>query len=103
MDLDLSYNSEAKMFNRTGKSIKKALITLGIITLLAVTLFAINQFRLGEPASIGIIGGADGPTAIFLTSTVELTLLTYIGLPLLLILNVWMGWRLYKKRRKKEK
>ncbi len=91
------------MVHKTRKTTKKALTTLGIITLVAVNLCAINKFSLTEPTSIGIIGGADGPTAIYLSSTIDIVLLKFIWLPLLLIINVWVVWRFYKKRRKKEK
>lgn len=48
---------------------------LGMLTLLVDRLFqkwllhkALEQIQPGEASSIGIIGGADGPTAIFITS-----------------------------------
>ena len=55
---------------------------LGLIAMAAVILL-----RLSQPAdSIGIIGGADGPTAIFLTSRLGPALLFAVLPPVLLIL-----------------
>ena len=44
------------------------LLVNGLEALLTWTLFS---FAAGETASVGIIGGADGPTAIFVTSSIE--------------------------------
>lgn len=50
-----------------------------------------------EAASIGIIGGADGPTAIFLTTPVWVS---YVIPVLLLIVGIWGFLRLQKCRQK---
>lgn len=50
-----------------------------------------------EAASIGIIGGADGPTAIFVTTHVSD--FTYWGLPVMLLVAGIAGW--YCLRRNK--
>lgn len=53
----------------------------------------------GEASSIGIIGGADGPTAIFVTTSVPSP--AEIVLPVLLLtLGIWGFFRLRKCRRK---
>lgn len=44
-------------------------------------------------ASIGIIGGADGPTAIFLTATVP-AWTKILLMVLCLVLGIWLYWRL---------
>lgn len=55
------------------------------------------SISLGDAATIGIIGGADGPTAIFLTgstATVWKILLKF----LLLIIGI-LGWHHWNKRK----
>ncbi len=51
------------------------LMTVGIVLLVAVVIgfmiYFIYTFTKAESASVGIIGGADGPTAIFLTGSVS--------------------------------
>ena len=46
-----------------------------------------------EAASIGVIGGADGPTAIFVTSSVGMS---YVWAALLLTVGIWGFLRLRK-------
>lgn len=52
---------------------------LGVFVAFAVA-FLSGQFTLGEAASIGIIGGADGPTAITVTKTLGPALLGAIAI-----------------------
>ena len=40
--------------------------------------------------SIGIIGGADGPTAIFVTGSPAAVILPFIGLLALILLALWL-------------
>lgn len=41
-----------------------------------------------KSSSIAIIGGADGPTAIYLTGNISGTLIRYIGLIIVIILGI---------------
>ena len=50
-----------------------------------------------ESASIGIIGGADGPTAIFLTTPVWAN---YLWAMALVLFGMWGFWRLCRCKRK---
>ena len=43
--------------------------------------------------SIGIIGGADGPTAIFVTGSAMAEILTVIGLLTVILLAIWLHKR----------
>ncbi len=52
---------------------------------------------MGDAASVGIIGGADGPTAIFVTTP---GWMSYAGPCLMLILGIWGFLRLRKCKRK---
>ena len=51
------------------------------------------MFTPGEAASIGIIGGADGPTAIFVTTPLWVS---YILPAVLMIVGIWGFLRLRK-------
>ncbi len=65
---------------------------LGALAVWIAYLFAGDPFRvLGTDASIGIIGGADGPTAIFITSP---SWTSYILPCLLMIAGIWGYFRL---------
>ena len=50
-----------------------------------------------ESASIGIIGGADGPTAVFVTAPIWMSYAKYV---LLLLIGIWGYRRLQKCRQK---
>lgn len=53
-----------------------------------------------EATSIGVIGGADGPTAIFLTSNVSwLSVCVFIGI---LVVAVLLALIIYRKNKKKK-
>ena len=43
--------------------------------------------------SIGIIGGADGPTAIFITGSPVITILPFLGLLAIILLVIWLRKR----------
>ena len=64
MDLQRSANMK--------KAISVAAIVVGVLALLSVAVPVIigNIFEMTPPESVGIIGGADGPTAIMLAGTV---------------------------------
>ena len=49
---------------------------------------AVQAFKAVDAASIGIIGGADGPTAIFITQKVITTPLCYTGISAFLLFVV---------------
>lgn len=71
----------------------RGLVVISIISMV----FILNENG-KEAASIGIIGGADGPTAIFISSSVSLepVAITVCGL----ILVVGIGIFIYKKIKK---
>jgi len=52
---------------------------------------------MGEAASVGIIGGADGPTAVFVTTP---GWMHYINPCLFLIIGIW-GFQYFSKRKRK--
>lgn len=85
-----------------------ALAVWGGLTLLRLLIpqlmywgFRLSALFRPEASSIGIIGGADGPTSIFVTSPVSMLIGLYILLPLLaVIVGLWGFFRLRKCRRK---
>ena len=63
--------------------------------------FRLSALFRPEAFSIGIIGGADGPTSIFVTSPASVLIGLYILLPLLAtVVGIWGFLRLRKCRRK---
>ncbi|ADZ85858.1 sodium ion-translocating decarboxylase subunit beta [Cellulosilyticum sp. ST5] len=78
------------------KGIVLTIIGLVVISIISMV-FILNENG-KESASIAIIGGADGPTAIFVSSSVSLeaVAITVCGL----ILVVGMGIFIYKKIKK---
>lgn len=85
---------------------KKWLIggAVAIVCILAVctgmVVYTFSQIPQNTP-SIGIIGGADGPTVTFITQTSGLDLVVWLGGALiLLILLLVAGVAIYKSRRK---
>ena len=78
------------------KGIVLTIIGLVVISIISMV-FILNETG-KEAASIGIIGGADGPTAIFISSSVSLepVAITVCGL----ILVVGIGIFIYKKIKK---
>ncbi len=78
------------------KGIVLTIIGLVVISIISMV-FILNENG-EESASIAIIGGADGPTAIFVSSSVSLeaVAITVCGL----ILVVGMGIFIYKKIKK---
>lgn len=71
---------------------KKASIILtiigGVLMHFIALPFVLSVFSPKNSASIGIIGGADGPTAIFVTSGLFDSLLGWIGILGFITLNV---------------
>ena len=53
-----------------------------------------------EKSSIGIIGGADGPTAIFVTGSIITPILTFAGIVIALGIAVFAVIREIKKNKK---
>ena len=52
-----------------------------------------------ESASVGIIGGADGPTAIFVTSNINwLYVCGFIGI---IVVAIWVALFIYRNKKKK--
>lgn len=73
----------------------KKLIILVLTCMLAMCLSGCGQ----EAASIGIIGGADGPTAIFVASRIiESTVCGFVGVLVVIALVVFMIYRRKKKK-----
>lgn len=87
------------MKRTTKRTIGILLVVLGVL-LAAWGIFAMAARNPAESASMGIIGGADGPTAIFVTGTAgplaALVLLCSTGiLPLVLgavclVIGIWL-------------
>ena len=81
-----------------------ALAAYGLLELLgsfiawiAYLMIADPAFHAGEAASIGVIGGADGPTAIFLTTPVWMHYLLPAVILVIGILGYWYLSRLKQK------
>lgn len=78
---------------------KGVILTIGSLIALCIIgmLLALNN-NTHEASSIGIIGGADGPTAVFLTSLVAVEKIGLIVLGLILVIGISVV--IYKKRKK---
>ena len=75
---------------------KKILIAFAVLgALLAVIGYG---YKNRYAASIGIIGGADGPTAVFVAGQTGLTL--YIGAALMLAAIALLAVTIFKKKKK---
>ena len=61
-----------------GKSIKRVMIVTIISTIIALVSVVFNLLTQREASSIGIIGGADGPTAIYIAGRLWPHVLTSI-------------------------
>lgn len=81
---------DRKLIVRIFACILAALLLLGLIT----PAFAAEAE--GEGASLGIIGGADGPTAIFVATTPGSMILPLVLIAGILVAVVWI----IKKRKK---
>lgn len=68
----------------------------GLISWLITVYFRMQVFSL-EAATIGIIGGADGPTSVFVTTP---GWMHYINPCLFLIIGIW-GFQYFSKRKRK--
>ncbi|MBE6023134.1 MAG: sodium ion-translocating decarboxylase subunit beta [Cellulosilyticum sp.] len=64
-------------------------IGIALVSIVIVGLYIKEKMIVHEASSIGIIGGADGPTAIFVTSKVSPTLIMSIGLTLVVLSTVF--------------
>ena len=62
------------------------LILIFIVVILALWMLLRNNISANKASAIGIIGGADGPTAIFLGSKLMPSILVTVGLIFLLVL-----------------
>lgn len=72
-----------------------------IAVILILPLFIIYLFFVpAKVASIGIIGGADGPTAIFLTSNFFDRIVSILGFVIVLSLSTFALWRYLHKNKK---
>lgn len=69
----------------------------GLIAWLAYLFLADPFLTLGEASSIGVIGGADGPTAVFVTTP---GWMHYINPCLFLMIGIW-GFQYFSKRKRK--
>ena len=78
---------------------KGIILTIGGLVALYIIgrIFVLNN-NTHEAASIGIIGGADGPTAIFLAKSVAREKMDIIALGLILVVGISV--LIYKKRKK---
>ena len=76
---------------------KKLLIAVIIVLAVALLIFLAFGLSMQNKASVGIIGGADGPTAIFVTGSVLTTLTPVIAI--ILIAAVVIGIVLHKKKK----
>lgn len=71
---------------------------LGSLVAWAVMLYyKTSALNVGEAASIGIIGGADGPTAVFVTTP---GWMHYITPVIFLMIGIWGLIRLRKRKEK---
>lgn len=73
----------------------KKLIALVILCVFAMCLGGCGS----ESASAGIIGGADGPTAIFVTSNINW--LYVCGFVSIIVVAIWVALIIYRNRNKK--
>lgn len=64
-----------------------AKIGIAFIVIIIGSLYIWNKLTVEEAASIGIIGGADGPTAIFVTNKVTPTTMIGMGVWILGIIG----------------
>ena len=71
----------------------KKFISFVLLFVLAISLVACGH----EAASVGIIGGADGPTAIFITS--ETNWLRISGLIGLIVVTILVVFMIYHRRK----
>ena len=76
---------------------KKLLIAVIIVLAVALLIFLAFGLSMQNKASVGIIGGADGPTAILVTGSILTTLAPIIAI--ILIAAVVIGIVLHKKKK----
>ncbi len=69
---------------------KKSLVCIIIAIVLALTGAVMQFIDVQPPDSIGVIGGADGPTAIYVNSGLSGNFINYISITLL-ILGIIIG------------
>ena len=73
------------------KKIFAAMGIVGVIVIIIGICFSLSS----ESAAIGIIGGADGPTTVFVTENLVLPLLIVAAIILAIIIAI----RIFKKRK----
>lgn len=79
-------------------------LVLWLTLVISRIVMVINLFKVKQEASsIGIIGGADGPTAIFVTSKIGLPGLILGGLLLLMLVMTITLWIIKVRSNKKER
>ncbi len=71
---------------------------IGLIAISIIGIISTLNNNTHEAASIAIIGGADGPTAVFLASSVAAEKMEFIVLGLILVVGISV--LIYKKRKK---
>ena len=69
----------------------------GLVARVLMLYYKTSSLNVGAAASIGIIGGADGPTAVFVTTP---GWMHYITPVLLLMIGIWGLIRLRKRKEK---
>ncbi len=75
---------------------KKIIIPIIFVLLVALLIFLALGFSMKNNASVGIIGGADGPTAIFVSGGVLSALIPLVAV--ILLATVILGIAFHKKK-----
>lgn len=75
---------------------KKIIIPIIFVLLVALLIFLVLGFSMKNNASVGIIGGADGPTAIFVSGSVLGALIPLVAV--ILLATVILGIAFHKKK-----
>ena len=83
-----------KRFSKTTFFISLAIFILLIIILTSTVISSLALFNDSDSKSIAIIGGADGPTAILITSTLiyDNPIFLLIGFTFVLLIVSALGW-----------
>ncbi len=71
-----------------------------LIPIIAVSIGFWGFTGMSHSASIGIIGGADGPTAIYISQIVNPWLIILGGIGVLLLLLALVGFIVYRKKKR---
>ena len=78
------------------RSYKIMLIVLGIVSMFSIFLFVFSNMN--KVSSIGIIGGADGPTSILLAEKSGNSKLLYVGTVILILTLIIISIVAMKKK-----